>query len=263
MEYLGGEKITDIDAAAPLREKIARRLFQVLVCRPLFSRRKCAIFHGDPHAGNILIMKEPGALSFQIGLVDWSLAGRLSLAERVGMNRLIQAMLKGDSEEMARSIVRLANIQGAVEAGRLSRLREQIEMFLRTSGWPHQSLIGTVCRLLEELSYQGIVFPADLMLFRKAFFTLEGVVLDICADFDFDAQMQIYLLVGIAEEMPVRICNVLFPLMDRPENYETLISNAELQSLLLSQSSALLVTNMELLWQPFFWWGSLWKKQAA
>lgn len=263
MEYLEGDKITDIDATPPLREKIAQRLFRILVCQPLFSRRKYAIFHGDPHAGNILIMKDPGPTSSQIGLVDWSLAGRLSLAERIGMNRLIQAMLKNNGAEMARNIVRLANQRGVVGARRLSRLQEHIETFLSKSGRTHHSLIGTVCGLLEALSYRGIVFPANLMLFRKAFFTLEGVVFDICPDFDFDAQMQIYLLERFAEEMPVRLWNMMFPLMDRAESYETLISNTELQSLLFSQSSALLASNMQLCWQPFLWWSGLWKQQAA
>lgn len=263
MEYLQGAKITDSDAAPPLREKIAQKLFEAVICRPLFSRRKRSIFHGDPHAGNIVLMKKPGATSFQIGLVDWSLAGRLSLAERIGMNRLIRAMLRHDGMETTRCIVALANLQDTVGPRYHSRLRGHIESFLHSCEPNNQSLIGTVGRLLEQLSYQGIVFPAQLMLFRKAVFTLEGVLLDICPAFDFDARMQAYLFARIAEEMPLRICNMLFPLMDRPENYDTLISNAELQSLLLTQSASLVTDSMELFWQPFYDWGGLWKKQAT
>ncbi len=32
---------------------------------------------------------------------------------------------------------------------------------------------------LAQLSFEGFIFPADLMLFRKAVFTLEGVLYDL------------------------------------------------------------------------------------
>ncbi len=88
-------------------------------------------------------------------------------------------------------------------------------------------------KLLEELAYEGFVFPADLMLFRKAMFTLEGVIYDLCPEFDMDAAVTRHLAALIADEMPSRIGNLFFPLADRPENYPSLISNLELQSLLV------------------------------
>ena len=88
---------------------------------------------------------------------------------------------------------------------------------------------------LEQLSFEGFVFPADLMLFRKAVFTLEGVLYDLDSSFDMDAAIMQYITALMAGELPMRFSNLFFPLADRSENYPSLISNAELQSLMVHQ----------------------------
>jgi ubiquinone biosynthesis protein len=97
------------------------------------------------------------------------------------------------------------------------------------------TLIKKTFNLLEQLTFEGFVFPADLMLFRKAIFTLEGVLYDLWPSFDMDAAIAQYLAVLITQEIPKRFSNLLFPLADRPESYPSLISNTELQSLIIYQ----------------------------
>ena len=90
-------------------------------------------------------------------------------------------------------------------------------------------------KLLEQLSFEGFVFPADLMLFRKAVFTLEGVLYDLDPSFDMDAAIMQYITALMTGELPMRFGNLFFPLADRSENYPSLISNVELQSLVVHQ----------------------------
>jgi ubiquinone biosynthesis protein len=71
MTYLEGPKITDAELDWADRRQCATRLFETLICKPLFSRSQATLFHGDPHAGNILAVGSPDRL--RIGLVDWSL----------------------------------------------------------------------------------------------------------------------------------------------------------------------------------------------
>jgi ubiquinone biosynthesis protein len=71
------------------------------------------------------------------------------------------------------------------------------------------------------------------MLFRKAVFTLEGVFYDLDPSFDMDAAIMQYIKALMTGELPMRFGNLFFPLADRSENYPSLISNVELQSLMV------------------------------
>src|SRR5579862_822372 len=63
---------------APRRKKVAEQLVEALVAVPLFSSTEDAIFHGDPHAGNLLYNNKTGELV----ILDWALRERLSREQR-------------------------------------------------------------------------------------------------------------------------------------------------------------------------------------
>ena len=108
MDFLDGPKIIDADLTPEQRRQCAGVLFEALVCRPLFSPGENALFHGDPHAGNILAVPAPGSGTPRIGLVDWSLAGRLTRRDRVDIVRLIQAIVKQDLTGIRVAVTALA-----------------------------------------------------------------------------------------------------------------------------------------------------------
>jgi ubiquinone biosynthesis protein len=235
MAYLNGPKITDAILNQKQRRRCAAVLFEALVCRPLFSRREPSLFHGDPHAGNILAVNDRGSGRLRIGLLDWSLAGRLSKRERVKTVRLIQAVFKKDLSSIRRSIKALAIGASMESPQQRQKFRKLVLSMVRSSGFDRLPLIKRTFALLEQLTFEGFVFPAQLMLFRKAIFTLEGVLFDLWPSFDIDAAVTQYLTALMTQEMPTRLGNLFFPLVDRPENYPSLISNFELQSLMIHQ----------------------------
>jgi len=235
MGYLEGPKITDAALSPEQREAAAGVLFEALVCRPLFCRRESSLFHGDPHAGNILAVEDPVAGRVRVGLLDWTLAGRLSRGDRLKTVRLIQAVVKKDLSGMRRAVRGLTIDSSWDDPACRKRFRQLALGLVHSPSFARLSQIKKTFKLLEELAYEGFVFPADLMLFRKAIFTLEGVVHDLCPSFDMDAAVRRYLAVLIAKEVPSRMVGFLFPLADKAENYPSLISNMELQSLLAHQ----------------------------
>ena len=87
--------------------------------------------------------------------------------------------------------------------------------------------------LLEELTLQGLVFPYELVLFRKAFFTLEGVLADLSPEFNAGLAMQDYLGKLIIEEFPQRFNSTMLPYMDRADRYGSLLSNHDVTRLSL------------------------------
>jgi ubiquinone biosynthesis protein len=118
------------------------------------------------------------------------------------------------------------------------------------------ALIKKAFRLLEELSYEGFVFPPELMLFRKAIFTLEGVLHDLWPAFDMDAAVIRYLTSLVIQEFPMRIGGLFFPLADRSENYPSLISNSELQYLMAYPFAAALKSSAALFTAAFMPWAA-------
>jgi ubiquinone biosynthesis protein len=233
MAYLNGPKITDAPLNPEQRRHCAAVLFEALVCRPLFSPRDQSLFHGDPHAGNILAVNDPASAGLRIGLLDWSLAGRLTKRERVKTAQLIQAVLKKDLSGIRRAVTALAGSGYMDRPMQRQNFRTLVLDMIRSPGHGRLTLIKRTFKLLEHLSLEGFVFSADLMLFSKAAFTLEGVLYDLWPAFDMDAAFSRHLTSLMTREIPRRFANLLLPLADRPENYASLISNFQLHSLMV------------------------------
>ena len=243
MTYLEGPKITDAALTPEQRRRCAALLFEALICKPLFGGDGAALFHGDPHAGNILAVFDTKTDLVRVGLLDWSLAGRLQKVDRVKTVQLIQAVLKEDWGAAARCIQTLADGAGRTGAASQDRLQHLAADAIHSCRFERPTLIRKTFHLLEELSFEGFVFPPELMLFRKAIFTLEGVLHDLWPSFDMDAAMIQYLTALVIKEIPMRVGGLFFPMTDRPENYPSLISNSQLQSLLISPFAAVMRTS--------------------
>ena len=257
MAYVKGPKITDAHLDPEQRRRCASILFEALVCRPLFSRDEHALFHGDPHAGNILAAFDPESEMPRIGLLDWSLAGRLTKQTRVHTVQLIQAVLKEELSGIRRAVTSLAKCASMANPIKRHQFRHQVMQWMRSAEFGRMTLIKRVFRLLELLTYEGFVFPVELMLFRKAIFTLEGVLHDLWPAFDMDAAVIQYMMGLMAQDAPKRCFNLLFPLADRPENYTSLISNTELQSLLAHQYAAAVHSSAQTMFGSFMGWFGL------
>ena len=136
---------------------------------PLFSPRAAALFHADPHAGNLLLTPEG-----RVGILDWSLAGRLPRAERVTLLQLLLGAVEMNVPRMAGAIAELARRQPAPEV-----LETILRESLRELRWGGSPGLAWLARLLDQLVWRArLRLPGNLLLFRKALLTLEGVLAD-------------------------------------------------------------------------------------
>lgn len=174
-----GVKVTGAYASRPwLRRRVATQIVEGLIAEPMLSEEDYAIFHADPHAGNLLYDEEAGELI----ALDWALTGRLSRDERRHTARLIAAMTLRDRRAVRDAIGALARPQPeqAEESNRL--IGDSVRRYF--DGLPHVCSPGAIdaMRLLDDLGMQGVRFPAALVLLRKVLFTLDGVLHDIAGD---------------------------------------------------------------------------------
>ena len=179
MSYEYGVKVTNAVAqmSGRARAKVSKQLLVALIATPLCSAKPEAIFHADPHAGNLLYDKHTG----DVALVDWALMEHLSREQRRHMALLLVMVALRDpvgvcDEVKALSQTRIgpASRKAEVICSVVTRFFDRVEL---TRG----SYFVETMRLLQAVALKGIRFPAPLIMFSKVLFTLNGILEDIGA----------------------------------------------------------------------------------
>jgi len=171
-----GKKVTEVRVLpVDLRVNVAERLARALLAVPALSLEKDAIFHADPHAGNLLYDRQCDELV----ILDWALTDRLTRKQRKNVLLLVLMMVLRDANGMSQAIEELCQPFPARDRMRARGIRKNVERLL--DELPLTQVPGPMdaMRLLDEIALEGTRFPAALLMFRKASFTLEGVVEDI------------------------------------------------------------------------------------
>ena len=172
-----GVKVTDAAARIPAwrRGQVARQLIEALVAIPLFAAEQDAMFHADPHAGNLLYNGHTGELV----LLDWALTERLSRGLRRHLALLFLMMSLRDAVGVCEQIQALSQRRVRHNLRRARVIRATVDRFL--GELPLARLPGGVdaMRLLERMAVKGIRVPAALIMFSKVLFTLDGILQDI------------------------------------------------------------------------------------
>ena len=172
-----GIKITSAAARAPSarRHQIAEQLIAALVALPLFSATSNAVFHGDPHAGNLLYDNSSGELT----IIDWALRERLGREQRRHLALLFLMVTLRDPAGVTSEVLSLSQQALGANSPRGQVVRKVIEDFLASIPAEQFPSAADCMRLLERVAIKGIKFPASLIMLSKVMFTLEGILGDI------------------------------------------------------------------------------------
>jgi predicted unusual protein kinase regulating ubiquinone biosynthesis (AarF/ABC1/UbiB family) len=181
-----GIKVTNAAArlAVSQRRRVAEQLVEALVAFPLLSSREGVIFHGDPHAGNLLYDRKTGELT----IIDWALRERLSREQRRHLAVLFAMVGLRDAVGTRNEVFALTQQKVRSSSARGQAIGDTVRHFLDelpATSWP--SMVD-VMRLLEHLAMTGVRFPVSLIMLSKVMFTLDGILGDIAgADTDMGA----------------------------------------------------------------------------
>ena len=172
-----GIKVTNAAARLPVarRRKVAEQLVEALVAVPLFSSTQNAIFHGDPHAGNLLYDNKTGELV----ILDWALRERLSREQRRHLALLFLMVSLRDPVGTSNEVLALSQQSIRVTSPRGRRIREAVAKFLDEMPASRMPSGADAMRLLERVAIEGVKFPTSLIMLSKVLFTLEGILGDI------------------------------------------------------------------------------------
>lgn len=157
------------------RRRIAEQLIEALVAVPLLSAEADVIFHGDPHAGNLLYNNRTGELV----LIDWALRERLSRDQRRHLALLFGMVGLRDPVGACTEILALSQHHIRISSRRGKMISDAVKKFIDELRVAHMPSMVDVMRLLESIAMKGVRFPASLIMLSKVLFTLEGILRDI------------------------------------------------------------------------------------
>jgi ubiquinone biosynthesis protein len=198
MERVYGVKVTDhgLDGAVD-KNRLAQLVSGVLLAQPVFSRLNGAMFHSDPHAGNLLYTRDG-----RLAILDWSLVGHLSAADRIAFGQIILSAITLDAPRM---VIELSKINSR---GQLNQpgLRAVVESWLRRIRFGQLPGITWLVGMLDEAARSArLRVRTDLMMFRKSLHTLEGVVRDLGArSTDIEKAFLSEFILEFGKELPER-----------------------------------------------------------
>jgi predicted unusual protein kinase regulating ubiquinone biosynthesis (AarF/ABC1/UbiB family) len=125
MEFLDGIAVDDLAALAemgvdpaPLIEQLIRGFFLMTV--------KYRMFHGDVHAGNLLLCRDG-----KIGVIDWGIVGRLDAETHWFLCRMLAAVL-GDEDAWGDVTSHLIRTYGPAIGEAMGMDDEQLAAFMRS-----------------------------------------------------------------------------------------------------------------------------------
>jgi ubiquinone biosynthesis protein len=200
MEFVKGTKVTTAAQRNPERsQRIASLILDKLIVSILFYEQEDALFHADPHAGNLFYDPEKDELI----ILDWGLSCNLKRSTRREIVQLLMGFILGDRQRAYQAASKLTE-------GRLTRTQQESvqgkvdEIFDTLPRFPLVRL-EPLTKLLDDLILSGIRFPAELLMFRKSIFTLMGVIHDTDPRFDIDWQLTRALFEQIIHELPSRL----------------------------------------------------------
>ena len=198
MERIDGHKVTEPgDHDIWDRRRLAELIVEALIAGPIWSPANRATFHADPHAGNLFVTPD-----HRLAILDWSLTGSLGESERVAMTQLVLGGLSLNTGQVRSGLLALAQSRQIDEAA-LDRVIQDWLRRIRLGKFPGFSwLMG----MLDDAVLRAKLRAAtDLLMFRKALLTLDGVLADVSADVRVDEILPVLFLRRLAAEWPRRL----------------------------------------------------------
>ena len=182
MERVPGVRYTDALAAYPGMVDGAR-LLRLAIQGVLEQTLIYGVYHGDLHAGNVLIDSNGG-----FSLVDFGIAGRLNAEQRASLVRFMIGFGQGDVRAQLDAMREFGAVPPDADFERLvAELEIQAQRALELeikAGRPVglNEMADALGQIIRLLSRSGFVAPKELVLFFKNMLYLNGFAAALAPD---------------------------------------------------------------------------------
>lgn len=177
MEFFEGKPVRTLEPGT----EASKRAIEVIVktmCQGVFVD---GFFHGDPHAGNILV-GEDGTLCF----LDLGLVGTLSPEQRDDLVTLVLGTIMNDASTVCRVLLKIGTPTERIDIGELkadiTRVRAQYVMVSALKDVDTERFIEEFVNATRKYKVR---LATEYSVLAKAAGTIEGMVRSLYPDLDF------------------------------------------------------------------------------
>ncbi len=229
MERIEGGKVTDaFPGDEEQRRRLAQRLAAIMIYEVMFHPAD-ALFHGDPHAGNVFHVggeDDP----YRIALLDWGLQGVLSYERRAKLVQVGLGLQLEHADRLRKNMDGLidGNIDLDADSAKvdtiIAELFAAVDDVKRGSG-EDLGTLRQLDRLITALTAAGYSVNGDILLYVKSTYTIESVISDLDPDFDSGDYVAGRVRSQVFKEMPKRLGNTIWVPGMWSHEYGTMVSN--------------------------------------
>lgn len=168
MEWVDGKQLnqlTDEDKKtldlASVAEKVARLYLEMIFVN--------GFYHADPHPGNIMIMADG-----KLALLDFGMVGRLSARVREYIEDLIPVIVTGDSERLARIIIKIGSLPPTLDQAALGADLSEFISYYGAIPIARINLSEALNEAVSIIHRHHIILPSEVIVLLKTLMTLDG-----------------------------------------------------------------------------------------
>lgn len=169
-----GDK-TETSKVSDIKHQLSETLANVYLAM-IFDE---ALFHADPHPGNLIVLQNGG-----LGILDFGMIGRIDETLRETIEEMLIAVSQGDQHRLMRLIRRIGDAPLDLDE---SLLALDVAEFIGTYGKQHLGefdMTGALNSLSDLLHRHAIALPNQSALLLKMLISLEGTLRELGASFD-------------------------------------------------------------------------------
>lgn len=167
MTRVSATKLDDIQGGTPRASKILDNLLDCVVKQVLYD----GFFHGDPHPGNIFV-REDNSFVF----IDFGMVGRLSAGQQDDVIDLIIAVLTGDVDGIARTLLKMGRPVGRVSMREFKSDVVRIRDRYLLSNLAEINVTEFVQEVMDAAQYHRIQINSSYAVLVKTASTIEGIM---------------------------------------------------------------------------------------
>ncbi len=176
MQYFSGAPVRDLEPKSERAKEVITKLLDVMTKGILVD----GFFHGDPHAGNILV-GDDGTLC----LIDLGLVGTLSPEQREDIITLVLGTIVDDASTVARVLLKMGTPMQRVNIGELkaeiTRVRSQYVMVKSVAELDSQRFVEEFANAAHKYRVR---LATEYSVLVKSVATIEGLVRRLHPDVD-------------------------------------------------------------------------------
>ncbi len=186
MEYIDGVKISEVDNLknSKLNKKIIASNGADMILKQIFED---GFFHGDPHPGNIFVMKNN-----VIGLIDFGMVGRIDKNMIENIADLLIAGVKNNAKKIVEILEKMNIIESDIDLKNIEiEINDFIDKYYGMS-LKKINISKIIEEILEVMIRHKVKMPTDLVLLSKSLITVENIGRNLDPDFDMVAHTKPY-----------------------------------------------------------------------